>query len=215
MQARCRVYVVGLLLLVCSDLAAASSVAAQDKQIEASFQGAVGLGLVGAELGAVIPALAGVESAWAYIVCPVIGAAGGAVAGYFTLDRPNHVELSIGALALGMALVIPAFVVTLSATAYDAGDVSSVRGQSARVAAARTQSAQQEPQERRDRHDIPPLPKRSKVAHRRSGSGMLRLGLDDGSLAFAAPAVALVPGTRANGEWRVAGMSISLMSGQF
>lgn len=92
-------------------------------QVTATAKGIVGLGLIGAELGFVIPALAGLDQAWAFVVFPVIGAAGGAVAGYFALEQGGgHPELAVASLALGMALVIPTMVITLSATAYDPDD---------------------------------------------------------------------------------------------
>jgi F0F1-type ATP synthase assembly protein I len=88
--------------------------------IEADFKGMIGLGLIGAELGFVIPALAGARDAWAFIVFPVIGAGGGAAAGYFLLEKGDgEPELAVAALTTGMALVIPALVVTLAATAYE------------------------------------------------------------------------------------------------
>ena len=88
--------------------------------LKADFKGMVGLGLVGAELGFVVPALAGARDAWVYIVFPVLGAGGGAVAGYFLLEKGDgHPELAVAALTVGMALVIPALVVTLAATAYE------------------------------------------------------------------------------------------------
>lgn len=88
--------------------------------IDADFKGMVGLGLIGAELGFVVPALAGARDAWAFIVFPVLGAGGGAVAGYFLLEKGDgHPELAVAALTAGMALVIPAMVVTLAATAYE------------------------------------------------------------------------------------------------
>lgn len=88
--------------------------------LEADFKGMIGLGLIGAELGFVVPALAGARDAWIYIVFPVIGAGGGAVAGYFLLEKGDgEPELAVAALTAGMALVIPALVITLAATAYE------------------------------------------------------------------------------------------------
>jgi hypothetical protein len=88
--------------------------------IDADFKGMIGLGLIGAELGFVVPALAGARDAWAFIVFPVLGAGGGAVAGYFLLEKGDgEPELAVAALTTGMALVIPAMVVTLAATAYE------------------------------------------------------------------------------------------------
>jgi F0F1-type ATP synthase assembly protein I len=88
--------------------------------LKPDFKGAVGLGLIGAELGFVVPALAGARDTWVYIVFPVLGAGGGAVAGYFLLEQGDgEPEIAVAALTAGMALVIPALVVTLAATAYD------------------------------------------------------------------------------------------------
>lgn len=91
-------------------------------QVESTVKGTVGLGLIGAELGFTIPALVGLHEAWAFIVFPIVGGAGGAVGGYFAFDQPNNVELSVAFLAIGMALILPATVITLVATAYDPGD---------------------------------------------------------------------------------------------
>jgi hypothetical protein len=118
-------------LLACASLAIpAPSYAADEEEeeaaepttdpIDADFKGMIGLGLIGAELGFVVPALAGARDAWAFIVFPIIGAGGGAAAGYFLLEKGDgHPELAVAALTTGMALVIPALVITLAATAYD------------------------------------------------------------------------------------------------
>lgn len=88
--------------------------------VDPDFKGAIGLGLIGAELGFVIPALAGARDAWAFIVFPVVGAGGGGVAGYFAIEKgTGSAELAVATLVTGMALIIPAMVVTLSSTAYD------------------------------------------------------------------------------------------------
>jgi hypothetical protein len=88
--------------------------------VKADIKGMVGLGLIGAELGFVLPAVAGLHETWAFIVFPIAGAAGGAVGGYFLLEKGDgHPELAVGALTAGMALFIPALIVTLSATAYE------------------------------------------------------------------------------------------------
>jgi hypothetical protein len=95
---------------------------AMPTQVESTVKGAVGLGLVGAELGFVIPALVGLHEAWAFVVFPIVGGAGGAIGGYFAFDQPQNVELSVAFLAIGMALILPATVITLVATSYDPGD---------------------------------------------------------------------------------------------
>jgi hypothetical protein len=95
-------------------------------EVESGYKGVIGMGVLGAELGFVVPALAGLDETWSFIVFPVIGAAGGAIGGYFLLEQPHNVELSVGSLMLGMALIIPSMVVTLAATAYDPGDEGEV-----------------------------------------------------------------------------------------
>jgi hypothetical protein len=170
--------------------------------VSASGKGAIGLGLVGAELGAVIPALAGVDATWAYIVFPVVGAAGGAVAGYFAIDKPDHAELSVVALTVGMTLIIPALVITLSETAYDA--------ESDTAAMPRTLASTRAVQPRRQ-HVISPEA-RARAARAAAGSGLLRLA--DGELALAAPGFAILPSVQ-RGDTRLAGVSLSLLSGRF
>lgn len=98
-----------------------STVQAQEagREIGSTPKGTIGLGLVGAEIGFVVPALAGWHEAWAFAVFPTVGAAGGAIAGYYLLDRPDRSRWSVAMLVTGMALVLPAMVVTLWATAYD------------------------------------------------------------------------------------------------
>jgi hypothetical protein len=170
--------------------------------VAADGKGAIGLGLIGAELGAVIPALAGVDATWAYIVFPVVGAAGGAVAGYFAIDKPDHAELSVAMLTAGMVLVIPALVFTLAETAYD-GESDTAASQPRTLANAREA-------QRRARAVSPEA--RARAARAASGSGMLRLS--DGELALAAPGVSIVPSVQ-RGDTRLAGVSVSLLSGRF
>lgn len=102
-------------------------VAQEDKTIPPDFKGMVGLGLIGAELGFVIPALAGLHDTWAFIVFPIAGAAGGATAGYFLLEQDGgHPEIAVATLTAGMALAIPALIVTLSATAYEPEEATQI-----------------------------------------------------------------------------------------
>jgi hypothetical protein len=186
--------------VVCAGLLCLPALAhAQDQKVTAGFKGAAGLGLVGAELGAVIPALVGVEATWAYIVFPLVGAAGGAIAGHFALDSPDRAELSVGALTLGMALVIPALIVTLAATAYDPGDTTNAEQARLGPPAQRVAKAQQLA--------------RTRQRLAAGGTGMLRLR--GGELAVATPGLGLVPSVRAGGDWRISGVHFSLLSGQF
>lgn len=96
-----------------------TEVSTDEHPLNADFKGTIGGGLIGAELGFVIPALAGARDAWMYIVFPVLGAGGGAVGGYFLLEKGDHAEAAVATLVAGMALVVPALVVTLAATAYE------------------------------------------------------------------------------------------------
>lgn len=89
-------------------------------------KGIVGLGLIGAELGFVIPALvqeaAGTNEWWPYLVFPVVGAAAGVVGGYFMEQETQaSPEIDVAFLVAGLALVVPTVVATLALTAYDPG----------------------------------------------------------------------------------------------
>ncbi len=105
------------MLVAVISLSAAPSIAeAQDEvfsDIRATPKGTIGLGLVGAELGLIIPSLSGLNNAWALSVFPIVGATGGALAGYFALDKPGHDKGSVAALTVGLAGVIPAILVTV------------------------------------------------------------------------------------------------------
>lgn len=104
---------------------APTSSAEAQTTIDALPKGALGVGLLGAELGLMIPAWAGMDQTWGYVVFPIVGAAGGAIGGYYLLDSPNETNYSIAALAVGMAMLIPSVVIALSATAYDPDDDTS------------------------------------------------------------------------------------------
>lgn len=81
--------------------------------VRATPKGTIGLGLVGAELGLIIPSAAGLNEPWALTVFPVVGAAGGALAGYFALDEPGRNKGSVASLVVGLAGVLPAILVTV------------------------------------------------------------------------------------------------------
>jgi hypothetical protein len=83
------------------------------ENLQATPKGTIGLGLVGAELGLIIPSAAGLNKAWALSVFPIVGATGGALAGYFALDKPGRSKGSVAVLVVGLAGVIPAILVTV------------------------------------------------------------------------------------------------------
>lgn len=81
--------------------------------VRATPKATIGLGLVGAELGLIIPSVSGLNEPWSLAVFPVVGAAGGALAGYFALDKPGRAKGSVAALVVGLAGVLPAILVTV------------------------------------------------------------------------------------------------------
>lgn len=95
---------------------------AEPTPVDATPKGTIGLGLLGAELGVAVPAIIGMNAWWAYVVFPAVGAGGGAVAGYFLLDKPNHPEVAVAVMTAGLTLVIPTLVLAVAATAYDPDD---------------------------------------------------------------------------------------------
>lgn len=107
----------GVVLAVILSLSAPSRAARAQQlpseTIRATPKGTIGLGLVGAELGLIIPSAAGLTDVWALTVFPVVGATGGALAGYFALDKPGREKGSVAALVVGLAGVIPAILVTV------------------------------------------------------------------------------------------------------
>lgn len=100
-------------------------------QVGADGKGILGGGILGAEIGFMVNALivnAGVRELdewWAWILFPAIGAAGGAVGGYYGLEDPNmgqgFPEAAVAVFAISMALIVPTFVGVLALTAYNPG----------------------------------------------------------------------------------------------
>ena len=113
---------VGLALAICA-VAPTTEVQAQaGEQVQSNVQGTVGLGMIGAELGFAVPALLGAEAWWWYLVCPVVGAAAGIIAGYFAIDQPGNRDVGVAMLVTGIALALPTLVLTVAMTAYDGDD---------------------------------------------------------------------------------------------
>ena len=81
-------------------------------------KGIVGGGLLGAEVVTITEALVGVRSGWAYLLGGVLGAGAGAVGGYFVEQNVTDGQVPMYMLAGGLALVIPAVVLSLDATRY-------------------------------------------------------------------------------------------------
>jgi hypothetical protein len=81
-------------------------------------KGIVGGALLGAEVVTIPMGLAGVEPWWPYVVFGSVGAVGGALGGYAVEQAGPPAEAPLYMLAGGLALVIPALVVSLNATTF-------------------------------------------------------------------------------------------------
>jgi hypothetical protein len=81
-------------------------------------KGIAGGALLGGEVVTITEALIGVHSGWAYLIGGGLGAGGGAVGGYFVEQASANGQGPVYMLAGGLALVIPALVLSLNATRY-------------------------------------------------------------------------------------------------
>jgi len=91
---------------------------AQTNPVTATGKGVTGGALLGAELGMMPQAIAGVDKWWTYAIGGGVGAVAGGVGGYFLETEVTSAQPSLFLLAGGMALVIPTVVLTLNATSY-------------------------------------------------------------------------------------------------
>ncbi len=81
-------------------------------------KGIVGCGLLGGEAVVMVEAAAGVHARWTYAVFPLLGAAGGAVGGYFLEQGSTSANLPVASLVLGLGLLIPTTIAFVSATSF-------------------------------------------------------------------------------------------------
>lgn len=202
--------------------AEAQSAMDMGQQIDATPKGTIGLGIIGAEIGFAVPALAGLDGAWAYVVFPIIGAAGGAIGGFYAIDNNDKERAAVAMLAVGMALMVPTLVLTLAMTAYDpADDEADEADDSGGDAAAddaegagdgsETAAPAAEPSAREEA-----LRQRARAA--RAGAGLLRF--DGGSLQLGVPGLGLRAAYSRDELWRYGGrnrtgVEIALFSGAF
>ncbi|MFT5358071.1 MAG: hypothetical protein ACI9KE_005308 [Polyangiales bacterium] len=160
------------------------------EQVTSSPKGLIGLGLIGAELGLVIPAAAGLDDTWALVTFPLVGAVGGAIAGHFLIDNNDKPKIGVAMLVTGLALVVPALVLTLSLNAYDPDDEDD--GSDGDDAAAEETADEDE-----GTVSEPPAEVETETAalHQarvaRAGGGLLRIG--EAGLLVGVPNVELVP----------------------
>jgi hypothetical protein len=101
-------------------LTAGSAEAKAAPEVSVTAKGIIGGVLLGGEIVVIPMGLFGLQKGWPYLVFGGLGAVGGGIGGYFveqaTLLGPQEVPLYM--LAGGMALVIPAVVISLNATSY-------------------------------------------------------------------------------------------------
>ena len=104
-------------------LATAAPSFANDTPVSGTGKGIVGGALLGEEVGLVTLSAAGAKQTWMYLTIPTALAIGGGIGGYFVeRDKTGtDAEAPMYMLAAGMALIIPAVVITLSANAYSPG----------------------------------------------------------------------------------------------
>jgi hypothetical protein len=92
---------------------------ARADEISPTGKGIVGGGLLGAEVVTIVEGVAGVRPGWAYWVGAIVGAGGGAVGGWAVEQAVNgDGTVPMAMLAGGLALIIPAIVVSLDATRF-------------------------------------------------------------------------------------------------
>jgi hypothetical protein len=91
---------------------------ARADEVSPDGKGIVGGALLGAEVVTITEALAGARPGWAYAVGAIVGAGGGGVAGHFIEQDSTDGKVPMYMLAGGLALIIPAVVLTLNATRY-------------------------------------------------------------------------------------------------
>ncbi len=89
------------------------------KRVDGELKGTVGLGLIGMELGLILaPTLKLQDEWWAWVLFPLIGAAGGVVGGVLAFEGGSpDPNVTVPLLAVGVGLIVPAVVGSLSIAA--------------------------------------------------------------------------------------------------
>lgn len=91
---------------------------ARADNVSPTGKGIAGGALLGGEVVTITEAIVGVRAGWAYLVGGLAGAAAGGVGGYFVEQSTSNGQVPMYMLAGGLALVIPAVVLSLDATRY-------------------------------------------------------------------------------------------------
>ena len=95
---------------------------ARADEVSPHGKGIVGGGLLGADVVTGTMGIIGVHNPWIYVIGGGVGAAGGAVGGYFVEQASGDGRAPMYMLAGGLALIIPAVVLTLDATRFRPSD---------------------------------------------------------------------------------------------
>jgi len=105
-----------VLMLQTGEVSAQAAANTSGERVDGDLKGTIGLGLLGMELGLILPpALKLHDQWWAWTLFPVVGAAGGAVAGIFIFEGNDpDPKVTVPILAVGIGLVIPAVVGSLA-----------------------------------------------------------------------------------------------------
>jgi hypothetical protein len=98
-------------------LASSANVARAD-EVSPKGKGIAGGALLGGEVVTILESLIGLRVGWLYGVSALVGAGGGGVGGYFIEKGNTDGKVPTYMLAGGLALFIPAVVLTLNATRY-------------------------------------------------------------------------------------------------
>lgn len=91
---------------------------AHAEEISPTGKGIVGGALLGAEVVCSIESFLKIRSGWAYLGGAIVGAGGGAAGGYVIEQSSSDGRVPVYMLAGGLALVIPALVLSLNGMSY-------------------------------------------------------------------------------------------------
>ena len=87
-----------------------------DNDVHNGVKGAVGLGLLGADITLIIEGAVGVRNPWLLSVLPIVVAGGGAAGGYFI--GQESAAASVALLVSGLALMVPAAILVAYGRSY-------------------------------------------------------------------------------------------------
>jgi hypothetical protein len=93
--------------------------AAEAREASGKFKGAIGGGLLGAEVVLLTESAFRLKPAWAYLAGGVGGGALGTVGGYYLIEKDHGPRGPIYLLAGSLALVIPTLLAVLSASQFE------------------------------------------------------------------------------------------------